>query len=51
MKRKKLSFNRLMEENREEILKDEYVLERIEKKLDKKHEDTLKKQQQVLSNN
>ncbi|KAB7705294.1 FbpB family small basic protein [Bacillus aerolatus] len=47
MKKKHLSFHQLIEKNKEEMLKDKSVMEKIEKKLDKKHTDFMKRQQVV----
>ncbi len=38
MKKKFLKFERLIEKNKEEILKSRSAIEKIEKKLDKKYE-------------
>jgi Fur-regulated basic protein B len=37
MKRHKFSFNQLVENNKQEILKDKLELEKIEKQIDKRH--------------
>jgi hypothetical protein len=38
MKRKTLSFNQLIEKNKQEIMKDKFLMEKIEKRIDKKSE-------------
>lgn len=47
MKKKRLSFHKLVEKNKEELMKDKSVIERIEKKLEEKHADSIKSQQAV----
>ncbi|MFK2825982.1 FbpB family small basic protein [Bacillus sp. B190/17] len=45
--RKHLSFHQLIEKNKEEMMKDRFMMEKIETKLDKKHTDSEKKKQLV----
>jgi hypothetical protein len=37
MKKKQLSFNQLVKKNREELLMDQRMLEKIEKRIDEKY--------------
>lgn len=43
MMKKKLTFNQLIEKNKEEILKNRAVIEKIERELDEKKLDSTKK--------
>ncbi|MEH7441196.1 FbpB family small basic protein [Heyndrickxia sp. MSNUG] len=42
MKKKQLRFNELVKKNREELLMDQQVLEKIEKRLDEKYANSKK---------
>lgn len=42
MRKRKLTFSELVKKNKEELLKDEEMLERIEERLEKKHYARLK---------
>lgn len=45
MKKKHVPFHQLIEQNKEEMMKDRSVMEEIEKKLEEKHADSAKEQQ------
>ena len=42
MKKRKLTFHELVEKNKEELLRDNHVLDKIEERLAEKHEQALR---------
>ncbi len=42
LKKRKLTFHELVEKNKEELLRDDHVLAKIEERLAEKHEQTLR---------
>ena len=47
MKKKRLPFHQLVKKNKEELMKDKSVIEKIEKKLEEKYADSIKSQQAI----